>query len=80
MATSERSVTTHPSAGKVLRGLGQRGHTAMGWFFGFKLHLPISQQGRIMALKITGGTASAGAHEAPLRGKVVGDKGYISKH
>ena len=38
-APSWRSAATPPSAGKMLRGLGQRGHTAMGWFFSFKLHL-----------------------------------------
>ena len=40
------------SRSKVIQGLGQRGR----WFFGFKLHLPMNHQGRIMALKITGGT------------------------
>ena len=39
---------------RVFQGLIQRGRTAMGWFFGFKRHLPIHHQGQIMAFKITG--------------------------
>ncbi len=53
---------------KVLQGLAQRDPTAMGWFFGFKLHQPIQHQGQTMALKT-----------AALRGKVVGDRGTIAK-
>ena len=35
------------------------GCTALGWFFGFKFHLPISHHGQIMAFKITGGNPDA---------------------
>ncbi len=41
------------SGSRVFRGLAQRDRTAMGWFLGFKLHLLIHHQGRIMA--VTGG-------------------------
>ena len=37
------------------RNLLEQNGTAMGWFFGFKLHLPINHQGQIMTFKITGG-------------------------
>ena len=29
-----------------------KGHTSMGWLFGFKLHLHINHQGQTMALKL----------------------------
>ena len=55
----------------------------MGWFFGFKLHLVINTQGEIMSFHITKGNVD---DRVPLdilfkglRGKVFGDKGYISK-
>lgn len=43
------------SGHKVFKGLAQRGKTTMGWFFGFKLHLVINNNGQIMAVKITFG-------------------------
>ena len=41
---------------RVFQGLARRGRSTMGWFFGFKLHLPINHKGRIMAFRITAGS------------------------
>jgi Transposase DDE domain len=38
---------------KVFNGLAARGKTAMGWFFGLKLHWVINHKGQVMALRIT---------------------------
>ena len=38
-----------------VEGLGARGKSTMGWFFGFKLHVVINDKGEIMAVKITPG-------------------------
>ena len=68
---------------KVFKGLAKRGRSTMGWFFGFKLHLVINDKGQVMAVKITpGNTDDRKPLEtmiAELKGKVFGDKGYISK-
>ncbi len=37
---------------KVFKGLAQRGKTSTGWFFGFKLHMVINDQGELMSFKI----------------------------
>lgn len=54
----------------------------MGWFYGFKLHLAVNDQGELLACCLTLGNvddrtpvASMGKH---LRGKLFGDRGYIS--
>ena len=70
---------------KVFRGLAQRGQCSMGWFYGFKLHLICSEKGEILNFMLTPGNVD---DREPLRnksfieqifGKLVGDKGYISK-
>ena len=33
------------SRNRVFQGMAKRGRTAMGWFFGFKLHLLINHKG-----------------------------------
>ena len=58
--------------------------TSMGWFYGFKLHLVINEQGEILDVELTSGNTddrkplpklvSAGLH-----GSLFGDRGYISK-
>jgi transposase len=70
-------------AHKVFSGLANRGKTSMGWFFGFKLHLIVNDQGELLSLMLTPGnvddrkTVPAMAQE--LFGKLFADKGYISK-
>ena len=55
----------------------------MGWFFGFKLHLVVNEQGETVAFRLTLGNVD---DRQPLRdlapklfGKVFGDKGYLSQ-
>ena len=70
---------------KVFKGIAMRGKCSMGWFFGFKLHIIINEKGEILSFMIT--PADVDDRE-PLKvkdfvkeiyGKLVGDKGYISK-
>ena len=68
---------------KVFRWLAKRGKSTMGWFFGFKLHLIINDEGEILAVSLTPGnvddrTPIPGMTNG-LWGKLFGDKGYISK-
>ncbi len=55
----------------------------MGWFFGFKLHIVINHKGELMAVKITPGNTDdrkpLDAMTEDLTGKLLADKGYISK-
>ena len=64
----------------------QRGKCSMGWFFGFKLHLICNEKGELINFMITPGDVD---DRKPLEykvfvdliyGKLVGDKGYISKN
>ena len=60
-----------------------RGRTAMGWFFGFKLHLLIHHKGQIMAFKMTAGSRDdrnpLEAMTTALQGKIFADQGYLSQ-
>ena len=68
---------------KVFKGIAEVGKSTMGWFYGFKLHVIINDQGEIMAVKLT----SANVNDLQpipqmtqsLTGKLFGDKGYISQ-
>ena len=71
---------------KVFKGIAQRGKCSMGWFFGFKLHLICNEKGELLNFMITPGDVDG---RKPLEfksfiesiyGKLVGDKGYISKN
>jgi transposase len=63
--------------------LAKRGKTSVGWFYGFKLHVAVSERGELLAWFITPGNADDRkpvprlAHR--LWGKLFGDKGYISE-
>ncbi len=68
---------------KVFAGLAQRGHTSMGWFYGFKLHLVVNDQGELLDLLLTPGNLDD-RKPVPklvrkLYGKLFGDKGYLSQ-
>jgi hypothetical protein len=68
---------------KVFAGLAARGKTSMGWFFGFKLHLAVNDQGELLGCYLTAGNVDDRKpvpHLARhLFGKLIGDKGYISQ-
>ena len=68
---------------KVFKGLAQRGKGTMGWFYGFKLHLLVNDQGEVLSIKITTGNLD---DRKPLPemvknlwGTLYADKGYLSK-
>ena len=70
---------------KVFAGLAQLGKSTMGYFFGFKLHIVINDKGELLNFVITPGNTD---DRQPLKnknfikvlkGKIFGDKGYISK-
>jgi Transposase DDE domain len=68
---------------QVFDGCAQRGKSSMGWFYGFKLHFVINDQGDLLALRFTPGnvddrTPVPGLAEG-LWGKLFGDRGYISQ-
>jgi len=71
---------------KVFKGLAQKGKSSIGWFYGFKLHLVINEVGEIISFFITPGNVSDQDSDVidyltkPLFGKLIGDKGYISKN
>lgn len=67
---------------RVFAGLAQRGKTSMGWFYGFKLHLVVNDEGEVVAFTLTAGNID---DRQPLPrlarelwGKLIGDKGYLS--
>lgn len=67
---------------RVFTGLAQRGHTSVGWFYGFKLHAIINDSGELLAVRLTPGNTDD-RRPVPqmvrgLFGKVFGDRGYIS--
>ncbi len=72
-------------AHKVFKNSAQRGKTSVGWFYGFKLHLIISDTGDLLGVAFTPGNVD----DRDLRvidqitrhifGKLFGDKGYISQ-
>jgi len=68
---------------KVMKGLAARGKTSTGWFYGFKLHLVVSDRGELLDLCFTAGNADdrkpVPSLTQELFGKLVGDKGYISR-
>ena len=70
---------------KVFSGSAARGHTSEGWFFGFKLHIIVNDRGELLAVKVTPGNVSDANKSVVtglakgLRGKLFGDKGYLSK-
>ena len=68
---------------KTFADIAKRGHTSMGWFYGFKLHVVINDKGQIMAFCLTPGNVHdltpAPDLLAGLHGMAAGDKGYLSK-
>ncbi|HEY6406902.1 MAG TPA: IS982 family transposase, partial [Ktedonobacteraceae bacterium] len=68
---------------RVFAGRAARGKTSVGWFYGFKLHLVVNDQGELLAFCLTPGNIDD-RHPVPklakqLFGKLFGDKGYLSQ-
>jgi len=59
-----------------------RGKTSVGWFYGFKLHITVSERGELLSWFITQGNVDdrrpVPGLARKLWGKLFGDKGYIS--
>lgn len=70
---------------KVFKGIAAVGKSTMGWFFGFKLHLIVTDRGELVNFVITQGNVD---DREPIKdenftrnvfGKLFADKGYIGK-
>ncbi len=70
---------------KVFVSLAERGQCSIGWFYGFKLHLIINDEGEILSFYLTKGNVDdrniklMTSMTQDIFGKLFGDKGYISK-
>jgi len=71
-------------AHRVFDGFAKRGKSSTGWFYGFKLHLIINDQGEILSFCLTPGNVDDRNLKLmrhltkDLFGKLFGDKGYLS--
>jgi hypothetical protein len=67
---------------RVFAADARRGKTSMSWFFGFKLHLAVNNRGELLACCLTPGNVDdrkpVPGMVKRLRGKLIGDRGYIS--
>ncbi len=62
--------------------MAQRGKSSVDWFYGFKLHLVINDEGELLALQLTPGNVddrTCTNLAKDLWGKLFGDRGYISQ-
>ena len=68
---------------RVFAGIATRGKSGMGWFYGFKLHLIVNDQGDLLAVHLTPANTDdrkpVPQMTKELWGKLVGDRGYLSK-
>jgi hypothetical protein len=68
---------------KVFEGYATRGKSSMGWFFGFKLHLMVNDEGELLAFRVTTAEVNdqmpVGRMARGLWGQLFGDRGYISR-
>lgn len=74
-----RRINSH----KVFAGIAARGKTSVDWFFGFRLHLVVNDQGELLNFSLSAGNLDDCKPVLdllhPVVGKVFGDKGYISQ-
>lgn len=70
------------NSNKVFKNIAKRGKSSTGWFFGFKLHLVINDQGELLAWMLKTGNIDDRKPVKKLcediQGLLVGDKGYLS--
>jgi hypothetical protein len=68
---------------QVFAGMAQRGKSSVDWFYGFKLHFVINDEGDLLALRFTPGNVDDRAPVPELAeelwGKLFGDRGYLSQ-
>lgn len=74
-----RRIASH----KVFSHLAERGKSSVDWFYGFKLHLIVNDEGELLAFHFTPGNVDDRKPVAKMSqglfGKLVGDRGYISQ-
>jgi hypothetical protein len=67
---------------RVFEGVATRGKTSVDWFFGFKLHIVVNDQGQLLACRVTLANTDdrqpVPALAQRLFGTLFGDKGYLS--
>lgn len=68
---------------RVFEGQAARGKTSTGWFYGFKLHLVVNDEGDLLAFCLTPGNVDDRRPVPKLAkrlfGTLFGDKGYLSQ-
>lgn len=68
---------------RVFAHVAERGKSSVDWFYGFKLHLIVNDQGELLAFHLTPGNVDDRKPVARLArglyGKLFGDRGYISQ-
>ncbi len=68
---------------RVFVGLAERGKDSVDWYYGFKLHVVVTDQGDLLACRLTPANVDDRRPVPELAqrlfGKLVGDKGYLSK-
>jgi hypothetical protein len=68
---------------KVFSHVAQRGKNSVGWFYGFKVHLIVNDQGELLGFHLTPGNVDdrkpVPKMVKDVFGKLFGDKGYISQ-
>lgn len=71
------------SRNQVFKEVAELGKSSLGWFFGFKLHLVVNDQGELLAFCLTPGNVDDREPVPDLVqgffGKLFADKGYISQ-
>ena len=68
---------------QVFASMAQRGKSSMGWFYGFKLHFVMNDEGDLLAVRFTPGNvddrAPVPGWAEGLWGKLLGNRGYLGQ-